>query len=351
MLLLLCAGFCFGIAQHEVRAEDGSGTDAEAKVLYEAEMQRWKSLRSGFKGLNIQRQFLNMDHAMRLQLIANKTTGEFSDRALVDAARYLDFGGDHESYVSAIGAVFRRDLSWDNLRLALNALDTENSFGDGLFNSTISRMRSKSDGDPEKVRITNEIWENYRLAKEMGNGLRCGTTGPPMDDYMARSVAREWLASTRFPVPMFELPGLEPNETIRLENFRGGFVLIHVWATWFPSTLNEFAKIKEYQKEFGDRGLKVIGICLDTDRELARKTAHEYGAEWPHVCDGLGTESEPVIGFVTTAYEGAQLPYRIMLINPRGYVVLQSFDEEYMHMPLNTALPQRLYSYEMPAWN
>ena len=55
------------------------------------------------------------------------------------------------------------------------------------------------------------------------------------------------------------LKGINGRE-IRLSNYRGKVVLINFWATWCPPCRKEIPDLIKLQRDYGSRGLQVIGV-------------------------------------------------------------------------------------------
>jgi thiol-disulfide isomerase/thioredoxin len=62
--------------------------------------------------------------------------------------------------------------------------------------------------------------------------------------------------------PEFELRDLKGNQ-VRLSEFRGKAVVLNFWATWCAPCRRELPWFVEFQKEYGPRGLQIIGVSMD----------------------------------------------------------------------------------------
>jgi RNA polymerase sigma factor (sigma-70 family) len=96
-------------------------------------------------------------------------------------------------------------------------------------------------------------------------------------------------------------------KTISSKDLLGKVVVIDWWATWCSPCMKLLPEIKDlYEKRRGD-GLEVVGVNLDSDPEVAKKTCRELGITWPQVfipadeairelwLKAVGTESIPLI--------------------------------------------------------
>src|ERR1017187_4919706 len=75
------------------------------------------------------------------------------------------------------------------------------------------------------------------------------------------------LPTTRFPsrpyqAPEFELLDLNGNQ-VHLSDFRGKAVVLNFWASWCAPCRSELPWFMDFQKEYGPRGLQIIGVSMD----------------------------------------------------------------------------------------
>ena len=88
--------------------------------------------------------------------------------------------------------------------------------------------------------------------------------------------------STEF--AMLDLDGKMRN----IREWRGKVVLLNFWATWCPPCKEEIPAFIELQKEYGDRGLQVVGVAVD-DEDAVRKFAGQLGINYPVMASEDGT--------------------------------------------------------------
>jgi len=75
--------------------------------------------------------------------------------------------------------------------------------------------------------------------------------------------------------PALELKDLR-GRALRLSDYKGKVVVLNFWATWCPPCRAEVPDLIRYQREYGLRGLRVIGVTYPPER-LARVRAFTRG--------------------------------------------------------------------------
>ncbi len=68
---------------------------------------------------------------------------------------------------------------------------------------------------------------------------------------------------------------------IDLAGFRSKVVLLNFWATWCASCQVEMPTFVLWQRQYGPRGLQVIGISMDDDPALARRLSAKLQLDYP----------------------------------------------------------------------
>jgi thiol-disulfide isomerase/thioredoxin len=70
--------------------------------------------------------------------------------------------------------------------------------------------------------------------------------------------------------------------TVRLSDYKGKVVLINFWATWCPPCRAEVPDLVKIQRDYGKRGLQIIGITYppQTDSEV-RQFIRELKINYP----------------------------------------------------------------------
>lgn len=80
---------------------------------------------------------------------------------------------------------------------------------------------------------------------------------------------------------------------ISLSSFKGKYVLVDFWASWCgPCRLENPNVVKAYNK-YHEKGLEILGVSLDKNKEAWLKAIKKDGLSWSHVSDlkGWGNEA------------------------------------------------------------
>lgn len=74
----------------------------------------------------------------------------------------------------------------------------------------------------------------------------------------------------------------------RLEQWHGKLLLINFWATWCTPCLAEIPELVKLQKQYGNRGLQIIGPAVD-DPDAARAAMSSLGINYPVMTGSVDT--------------------------------------------------------------
>jgi thiol-disulfide isomerase/thioredoxin len=119
------------------------------------------------------------------------------------------------------------------------------------------------------------------------------------------------------PAPAFDVEALGDGR-IKLEDFRGKYVLLDFWATWCGPCVAEVPALKALHDRFGkDPRFAMISLSLDADKDAPRKFVAEKGLGWTQ--GFLGDWPE---GGAHEAYHVGAIP-ATFLIAPDGTIKAQ----------------------------
>ena len=112
--------------------------------------------------------------------------------------------------------------------------------------------------------------------------------------------------------PEFMLKNLT-GDSVRLEQFRGDYILLNFWATWCPPCVKEMPSMELLQQKFKEKGIHVVAISLDKEpKEEVAAFVAKLKLTFPILLDPDGIVSDP--------YGANALPSTFIL-NPEGRVI------------------------------
>jgi thiol-disulfide isomerase/thioredoxin len=115
----------------------------------------------------------------------------------------------------------------------------------------------------------------------------------------------------------FELDAVSTTgKRIKTEDFAGKFVLVDFFATWCAPCLAEVPQLRKHYDKYRSKGLEVIAISIDEQREDLDKYLAANQLPWLVIHDGATDPKEKL----QTRFGISSLPY-VLLLNKEGVVV------------------------------
>ena len=111
--------------------------------------------------------------------------------------------------------------------------------------------------------------------------------------------------------PYVDVKGFDLNDKeIALSDFvgKGDVVLVDFWASWCGPCRKKLPEIKTIYQKYKDKGLVIVGISLDDDKDKWLKTTKEEAIEWPQLSNLKKWEESARI-----AYGVNLIPYTILI--------------------------------------
>lgn len=87
------------------------------------------------------------------------------------------------------------------------------------------------------------------------------------------------------PSPICELTALDGSPVENLQAFKGEVVYVDFWASWCPPCAQSFSFLNQLQQDFGELGLRVIGVNLDERVADADKFLIKHAPEFAIAVD------------------------------------------------------------------
>jgi peroxiredoxin len=116
-------------------------------------------------------------------------------------------------------------------------------------------------------------------AAALAVALLAGCSTQKSDSSAAPSVA-----SVGKPAPAFEEP-TAAGAPLSLASLKGKAVYLNFFATWCPPCNEEAPDVNSLQKEFGPRGLQIVGVDVMEDAKKAKSFIDEHHLTYPAVVD------------------------------------------------------------------
>ena len=107
---------------------------------------------------------------------------------------------------------------------------------------------------------------------------------------------------------------------IHLSNYRGKYVLVDFWASWCAPCRAETPRFIQVYRKFHSKGLEIIGVSLDKDRQAWLNALSDDGLPWTNVSDLNGWQNQ-----VSFRYRIHSIPSNFLL-NKDGRIVGKNLD-------------------------
>ena len=129
--------------------------------------------------------------------------------------------------------------------------------------------------------------------------------------------------------PDFKLKTME-GKTLSLSQYRGKYCVLDFWASWCGPCRQEMPNLVKLYKNYQTRGLEIVSVSLDTDRQKWLNSMIEEGMTWKSLSD-LKVPQSPVAAL----YAVQSIPFTVLLdsdnkihaVNLRGEALQKKVEE------------------------
>jgi thiol-disulfide isomerase/thioredoxin len=96
-------------------------------------------------------------------------------------------------------------------------------------------------------------------------------------------------------LPRWEARSLADGRTLRFEASEG-VVLVNVWATWCEPCRREMPSLEAAHRALAPKGIRVVGVNVDRDVNLAREHARRLGLTFDNLSDPAQAIARDALG-------------------------------------------------------
>lgn len=106
---------------------------------------------------------------------------------------------------------------------------------------------------------------------------------------------------------------------------RGQYVLLDFWASWCGPCIASFPLMKQMHEVFGERGLRIIGVSVDQDKNSWLNAVDKHQLPWLQLRETLASQSNRTSASEKYGITGVPT---LVLIAPDGIVISTDLDRK-----------------------
>jgi len=115
------------------------------------------------------------------------------------------------------------------------------------------------------------------------------------------------------PAPSFAAEDIK-GRPIRLDAYRGKYLLVDFWATWCAPCVGELPRLQEAHRTYHDAGFEIISVSLDESKAAVSDFAKVRNLPWPQIHNASSTAD------LVEAFAVGSIP-ATYLIDPEGTII------------------------------
>ncbi|MGW0737959.1 TlpA family protein disulfide reductase [Streptomyces sp. NPDC002851] len=118
----------------------------------------------------------------------------------------------------------------------------------------------------------------------------CSTPPPSPEDEGRPSPLTSYAASDRVAMPEMSGKSVDGDSQVSLHKLRGKVVVVNAWASWCGPCRKEAPGLSRVHKELYDKGLRVVGVNVNTSVTPARAFEKDTKLAYPSLYDPKGKQ-------------------------------------------------------------
>jgi len=151
---------------------------------------------------------------------------------------------------------------------------------------------SRTDGLPRKLRevvrvthdiVTEEVWRDVRIGDEMPGEMFQWKPPEGWEEFHLPEI-EEGLLKPGTEAPDFDLTATN-GQRVKLSELRGRVVWLCFWRVGCPPCREEIPALERLHRQYGEKGLVVVGFDWADEREIAVRFLEESGASFLNIVD------------------------------------------------------------------
>ncbi len=117
--------------------------------------------------------------------------------------------------------------------------------------------------------------------------------------------------------PDFTIPGID-GKIIKLTDYKGKYVMLDFWASWCVPCRKENPNVVKLYQQYHPKGLNIIGISLDENKDAWQKAVNDDRLTWVH-----GSELKNFNGPVVQSFQVQAIPSNF-IVDPSGKIIAKN---------------------------